>query len=99
MKVIQEYVWKIADEIEDAKDYAEKYLYHKAYNNTKYAKYYSEMANDELKHATYIHEIATETIAKLETTYKPTEEMRETWNKSHAEYVEKVAWIQQMLKM
>ena len=100
MKRIQEYVEKIDEEINDAKDYAEKYLYYKALNtNPKWTKYYMQMANEELQHATYIHDMAMEEIAMLDKVYKPTEEMEKSWNTSHIQYVDRVAWIKKMLEM
>jgi hypothetical protein len=60
---------------------------------------YKEMAMDELKHATYEHEWATKEIAKISSVYDAPMDMMEKWEKSHKEYVEKVAWIRQMLSM
>lgn len=57
------------------------------------------MADDELKHARYIHDMAVAEIEQLEKVYTPPESMREMWEKSHREYVEKAAWIKQMLTM
>lgn len=99
MRVIKKYADQIKDELCSAKEYAEKYLYNKAKGNSKWAKYYFDMAQDEIKHANHIHEIAMDEIESLQQYYTPTEEMREAWEKSHAEYVEKTAWIKKMLEM
>ena len=99
MKKIQDLVDNIDEEIEDAKKYAEMYLYEKAAQNQKRAKYYNEMSLEELKHATYLHDIAVEEIEKLEKVYKAPEEMKEEWNKAHIRYADRVAWIKQMLVM
>ena len=99
MTKIKHYVDKIDDEICGAKEYAEAYVEAKAKNNSTWATRYKEMANDELKHATYIHDIATQEIDELSKVYQPPVEMQEKWDKSHKEYVEKVAWIKQMLSM
>lgn len=100
MKKIQEYVEKIDDELCDAKDYAEKYLYFKAKgDNPKLSKYYLEMSQNEIQHSTYLHDMVVEEIETLKKVYKPTTEMEEAWDKSHKQYVEKVAWIKQMLAM
>lgn len=94
---------KLAEHIEEelcgAKDYAEKYVECKAKGDTQWANRYKEMATDELKHANYIHEKAMQEIVTLEKIYKPTSEMQEKWDKCHAEFVEKTAWIKQMLAM
>lgn len=99
MRKIQKMVEQIDEEICGAKDYAEKYVEYKAVGNNAYATRYKEMANDELKHATYLHDIATATIEEINKVFKPTIEMEEKWEKSHKEYVEKVAWVKQMLAM
>ena len=99
MRIIKNYVDKIVEEIEGAKDYAEKYVEHKVKDDMSSANRYKEMAMDELKHATYEHEWATREIEKLSSIYTPPGEMLETWEKAHKEYVEKVAWIKQMLSM
>lgn len=99
MKAIMNLVERINEELEDAKNYAESYIDCKSRENDGHANKYKEMSNDELKHANYIHEIAINEIDRLEKVFVPTEEMREVWRKSHALYVEKTAWIRQMLSM
>lgn len=99
MTKIKQYVEHIDDEICGAKEYAEKYVESKAKGNSTWANKYKEMANDELKHATYLHDIATQEIEELNKVFQPTVEMQEKWDKSHKEYVEHVAWIRQMLNM
>lgn len=99
MKMIQKYVEAIDEELEGAKDYAEKYVECKVAGNMSSAEKYREMANDELKHAMYQHEWAVHKIDELSKLYTPPVEMLEKWEKSHKEYVEHVAWIKQMLVM
>lgn len=90
---------KMKDEICSAKDYAEEYLTFKAKDNSTWATRYKEMSQEELKHANYIHERAVEEIEELRKVYTPPEEMLEKWDHEHKEYIEKVAWIKQMLAM
>lgn len=94
---------KLAEHIEDelcgAKEYAEKYVEHKAKNDMQWANRYKEMANDELKHAGYLHDRAILEIEEISKVFKPTVEMQEKWDKSHAKFVEHSAWIKQMLAM
>lgn len=103
MKRIKEYVDKIDEELCGAKQYAEDYVYYKAnanrYGGKMWSERFKEMANDELKHADYIHQIATEEINMLGSIYKAPAEMQEAWDKSHREYVDKTAWIRKMLEM
>ena len=94
---------KLADEMKDelcsAKEYAEEYLSFKAEENTTWANRYKEMANDELKHANYIHERAVTEIDELREVYTPPQKMLDKWEKDHNKYIEKAAWIKQMLSM
>lgn len=100
MTTIKKYVDKIDDEICGAKEYAEKALEYKALGDSdRYTKYKS-MASDELNHAMTIHEFATRDVDRLKSVYPDVpEDMLSKWEKSHNEYVEKVAWIRQMLSM
>lgn len=99
MKYIKKYVEAIDDEIHGAKEYAEKYVECKAKDNMANATRYKEMANDELKHAMYQHEWAVKEIEEISKVYTAPVEMQEEWEKAHKEYVEKVAWIKQMLSL
>ena len=99
MKVIKKYVERIEEELEDAQHYAEKYVECKAKGHMSDANVYAEMANDELKHATYVHRFAVAAIEELNKVYQPPVDMLEKWEKAHKLYVEKAAWIKQMLAM
>lgn len=99
MKYIKRFVEHIEEELEGAKEYAEKYVECKANGNISHANKYKEMAQQELSHAMTIHGFATEAIEHLSKIYTPPVEMEEKWEKSHKEYVEKAAWIKQMLTL
>lgn len=90
---------QIKDELESAKDYAEEYLTYKAKGNGEWASRYKDMATDELKHAGYIHERTVSEIEQLRTVMTPPEEMMQKWEHDHREYIEKAAWVKQMLAM
>lgn len=100
MKKIKDYIDKINDEIEGAKEYIEKALWYKAKGDaTRYTKY-KEMSIQELGHAMNIHQFAAEDIEELEKVYPDIpEEMQDAWDKAHNNYVDKVAWIKQMQTM
>ena len=89
----------IKDELCSAKEYAEDYLTFKAKGDAPWATRYKEMATDELKHAGYIHDRAMTEIEELKKVYTPPEEMLQKWESAHREYIEKAAWIKQMLAM
>lgn len=99
MRSIKAYVEHIDEELEGAKDYAEKYVEAKAKGNISMANKYKEMASDELRHAGYVHEFAVAEIDALSKVYTPPVDMQKKWEESHKEYVEKAAWIRQMLSM
>lgn len=99
MTKIKKLADEIMDELESAKEYAEDYLSYKAKENSAWANRYKEMATDELKHAGYIHERATEEIEALRKVYTPPQDMLDKWEADHKRYVEKAAWIKQMLSM
>ena len=99
MRIIAELVDLIDEELEGAKDYAEKYVEHKAENNTTWATKFKSMAEDELKHAMNIHEYATMKIDEIKRVYTAPVQMQEKWDKKHKEYIEQTAWIKQMLTM
>lgn len=99
MRMIKNLVEQLDEEIEDAQKYAEKYVECKAKGNMQRANKYKEMATDELKHSAYIHEMAVKEIEELKKVYTAPVEMQEKWDRSHKEYVEKVAWIKQMLTL
>lgn len=99
MKLIKQYVEGIEEELEGAKDYAEKYVEAKVKGDANKASRYKEMAMDELKHCSYIHEWAVSEISAISKVYTPPTEMQEKWDKAHVQYVEKAAWIRQMLAM
>jgi hypothetical protein len=99
MRAIKKYVEAIDEEIEGAKEYAERYVECKAKGDMSKANRYKEMASDEIKHAMYIHEWAIAEIEEIKKVFVPPVDMLEKWEKAHKEYVEKVAWVKQMLSL
>ena len=100
MTKIKKYVDGIAEELESAKDYMEKALEYKAENNTNRYTRYKEMSLQELSHAMTLHDFAAQDIEQLKTVYPEVPvEMQDKWDRAHAEYVEKAAWIKQMQAM
>ena len=99
MTKIKKLAEEIMDEICSAKEYAEEYLSYKAKGNANWAKRCEEMAHDELKHAGYLHDRVVEEIEELRKVYTPPQNMLDKWEADHKEYVEKAAWIRQMLAM
>lgn len=99
MKKIKEYVEEISEELESAKEYIEKALWYKPTNTMRYNKY-KEMSIQELSHAEILHTFAVEDVAVLTENFpEPPSEMLDAWNESHKHFVEKTAWIKQMIAM
>lgn len=100
MKKIKDLVEHIDDEIADAQHYAEDYVEKKVNGESSMASKYKEMATDELKHATYLHDYAVEEIKKFQlANIKAPAEMTDAWETAHRRYVDKVAWVKQMLAL
>lgn len=99
MKIIKELVDKIDEELAGAQNYAEKSVEEKSEQNSEWASTFRNMAEAELEHAMKMHDYTVAKINKLREVYQPSQEMLDKWEKSHKEYVDKVAWIKQMLTM
>lgn len=99
MKRIQVIVDEMDEEIESAKKYIEDALTFKVKGQKSYYEKFKEMANDEMKHANYLHEYAVEQINELSSVYTPPEEMVEKWKHEHKKYIEDVAQLKVMLTM
>lgn len=99
MTIIKKMVDAIEEELEGAENYAEKYVECKAKGHSQKASHYKEMAEDELKHSSWLHEWAVQEIDELSKIYIPPPDMMEKWEKAHKEYVAKAALIRQMLAL
>lgn len=99
MKKINKLVKMIDEELDGAKCYAEKYVEYKAIGDSTWSNRFKEMANDELRHANNIYDLAMQEIEELNKVFVAPPEMQEKWDESHIEYVDKAAWIKQMLAM
>ena len=100
MKKIKDMVEHLKDELCDAQTYAENYVDKKVMGDTQSASKFKEMSTDELKHATYIHDMVIEEIKKIQAAgITPPADMEEQWSLEHKKYVEQYAWIKQMLAL
>ena len=99
MKRIKDLADEIKDELHSAKEYAQEYLTYKAKDEGTWANRYKEMAQEELKHAGYIHDRVVVEIEELRNVYTPPQDMLDKWDADHKKYIEKAAWIRQMLAM
>lgn len=99
MTRIKELADEMKEELHSAKCYAEEYLTFKAKDNGTWANRYKEMAQDEMKHAGYLHERVVAEIEELRKVYTPPQDMLDKWESDHKKYIEKAAWIKQMLTL
>jgi len=100
MKKIRELAERIQEELNDAQYYIEECIESRVMGETSIASKYKEMASDELKHAGYLHDMVVEEIKKAQGAgVTPPASMMEKWNTEHKLYIEKVAWLKQMLNL
>lgn len=99
MKKIKKYVDEILEEVCGAENYAEMYVEYMAEDMDDRAMKYKEMAEDELKHAEWLHKMAADEIQKISRVFSAPMAMKEKWDKAHDTYVEKMDWVKSMLNM
>lgn len=99
MKTIEKMVEHINEELEGAKEYAEKYIDSKARGNMARATKYKEMASDELRHASYIRDFAVEDIDGIKKVYQLDVDTDDMWHHANKKFVECMAIIRQMIAM
>lgn len=99
MRRIKRLVEQINDELDSSKEYMEEALMFKAKGEATWYARYKSMAEQELQHSSILHERAVQVIEELRKVYTPPEEMLEKWEHEHREYIEKTAWLKQMLAM
>lgn len=99
MRKIKELVERIDDELNSAEEYAEKFIEYKADGESSMATKFMDMASQEMSHATTMHDLAMKEIEKVSAVFNAPAEMREKWDKSHAEYIQRAARIKSMLNM
>lgn len=99
MKAIKKLVDRIDEELQDAQAYAEKYVEEKVEGMNDWANNFRMMSEEELGHAMKMHEYTMNKIEKLKQVYTPTQDMLDKWETAHKDYVDRVAWIRQMLAM
>lgn len=99
MKLIDEMIEHLEEEIEGAREYAERYVECKARGNMTRANKYKEMASDELKHAEYVRDFALADVESLSHVYSMREEEKEKWDKAMRSAHEHMALTKHMLLM
>lgn len=98
VKAIAELIDLMDDELENAKEYAERFIMMST-NNDDYAKKFKTMSEESLNHSTIIYTLIVREINKLKAAYTPPVKMKEFWKQKEEKYIEKSAWIKQMLSL
>lgn len=99
MRKIKELVERINDELNSAEEYAEKYIEYKADGENSMASKFMEMASQEMNHANMMHDLAVKEIEKVSAVFNAPADMREKWDNSHAEYIQRASKIKSMINM
>jgi hypothetical protein len=99
MKTLDRMIDDLEEEVEGAREYAEKYIDCRAKGNIPRANKYKEMAQDELKHAGYIRDFAIADAEGIKRVHTLTEEEEHKWEHSHKKLNDEIAMIQHLLSM
>lgn len=99
MKIIHKFIEHINDELDGAKEYAEKFIENKAKGNMARAARYKEISEDEMRHATYVKDMAVSDAEDILKVYTLPVETEEAWNHTLKHFAECMAMIRQMLSM
>ena len=99
MKILDEMIEELEEEVEGARAYAEKYIECKALNNMARAAKYKEMAQDELKHAGFVRGFAMEDADGIKRVHNLTEEESNHWQHAHKKINDEIAMIHHLLSM
>lgn len=99
MRKLEKMIDDIHEEVDGAREYAEKYIESKAKGNIPRATRYKEMANDELKHANYIRDFAIADAESIKHVHTLTEEEVEAWERSHKRLNDEIAMVQHLISM
>jgi hypothetical protein len=99
MKILDEMLEHLEEEVEGAREYAEKYIECKARGNVARANRYKEMAQDELKHATMLREMDVADVSELKRVYSITEEEQNAWDHGHKHLTDEMAMVMHILSM
>ena len=97
MKIIDDMIGRIDEEIDGAREYAEMYIQSKSKGEHTRASKYKDMAGDELRHASYLCEFATTDVDYIKKVYSLTVDDDIKWERAHKRFHERMAMVRQML--
>jgi ferritin len=79
MRLLEKLIENIEEELEGAKEYAERYIECKARGNNQRASKYKEMAHDEIRHAEEIYSFADTDVEAIRRVHPLSVEDEEEW--------------------
>lgn len=97
MKIVEKIKDAIMDELDGAKEYAEKYIEKKSYGDSMNASKFHEMAEDELKHARYMYEMGASRMAAIKKVHDLSAEDEELWSHIVKRYNECTTFVKMMI--
>lgn len=97
MRIVDEMVEHIREEIDGAKEYAEKYIESKAIGNTERANAYRQMALDEIRHAEHVRDFAIADVSEMRKVYTFTAEEEASWEHHLKSTMECLGWVKRMI--
>jgi hypothetical protein len=97
MKLVKNYIEHLCEEVEGAKDYAEKYIECRAKGESTRASKYREMASDELSHAASVRDMAYQDIKRISEMMVIPMDIEDEWDKAAKHCEEQIALVKQML--
>jgi ferritin len=97
MKTIDKMIEHIDEEVEGAREYAEKYIECKSRGHTGRAAKYKEMAFDELKHAETVYAFAEEDVENIRKVHPLSVDEEELWAHAKKKMYEHIAHIKSYL--
>lgn len=98
MKVITDLIDLLDNELESAKEYAERFIMLKA-NNDDLAEKFKTMAEDELHHSSIIYAYTIRELDRVEAVFTLSAMLSEIWEKKRKKYIEESAFIKQMISL
>lgn len=97
MRMVHMYIDHIKDELDGAREYAEKYIDFKARGHSNRANAYKGMAQDELRHAGTVYEFAVQDMEAIGSIYTLPDDVAEAWDHFLKHYADCSAKIKMML--
>lgn len=99
MKILEKMLEHLGEEVEGAREYAEKYIECKARGNIARANRYKEMAQDELKHASFLRDMDISDVGELKKVYPLTDEEQSHWDHRQKHLTDEMAMVMHILSM